>query len=88
MRPVAGSTPDSRLPPHRPICMVHARQATVPIDAVLYGVANGNGLLDESGAAGMVDVGDAPSANSVRLQGDGTWAINPMPAPLDCLPFP
>ncbi|MBC8067667.1 MAG: lamin tail domain-containing protein, partial [Deltaproteobacteria bacterium] len=40
--------------------------ATVPIDALIYGGANDNGLLDESGAAGVVDVGDAASDNSLR----------------------
>ncbi|MCA9704232.1 MAG: lamin tail domain-containing protein [Myxococcales bacterium] len=62
--------------------------ATVPLDAVIYGPNNDNGLLDETGMAGVVDVADAPAASSVRLQSDGTWAINPMPAPLECVPFP
>lgn len=61
---------------------------TVPLDAVIYGPDNSNGLLDETGMAGMVDVADAPSGNSVRLQSDGTWAIEPNPAPLECTPFP
>ncbi len=59
-----------------------------PLDAVIYGDANTNGLIDETGMAGVVDVGDAMSGSSVRLLGDGTWAINPAPAPLECLPFP
>lgn len=62
--------------------------ATVPIDAVIYGDANTNGLLDESGAAGPVHVGNAPAESSIRLQGDTTWAQNPAPAPLECVPFP
>jgi len=61
---------------------------SVPLDAVIYGDANGSGLLDESGAAGNVDVVDAPSTDSVQLLSDGTWAVNPDPTPLACAPFP
>ena len=61
---------------------------TVPLDAVIYGISNDSGLLDETGMPGAVDVGDAGAGESVRLQGDGTWAINPAPAPLECVPFP
>jgi len=61
---------------------------SVPVDAVIYGSDNTNGLLDETGAPGAVDVGDAPGGSSIRLGDDGMWAINPSPAPLDCLPFP
>lgn len=61
---------------------------TIPLDAVIYGPDNSNGLLDETGMAGMVDVADALSGDSVRLQSDGTWAIEPNPAPLQCTPFP
>ena len=62
--------------------------ATVPIDAVIYGPVNSNNLIDETGAPGVPDVGDAPAANSIRLQSDLSWAIEPAPAPLQCLPFP
>ena len=61
---------------------------TVPLDAVIYGGDNGNGLLDESGAAGAVDVGDAGSGASVVLQDDLTWVIAEDPTPTVCLPFP
>ena len=62
--------------------------ATVPIDAVLYGANNTNGLIDESGAPAPVHVADSGPENSIRLQGDGTWAVEPNPAPLSCVPFP
>lgn len=62
--------------------------ATVPIDAVIYGGANTSGLIDETGAPAGVDVADSPAESSIRLQGDGTWAIEPNPSPLACAPFP
>ena len=62
--------------------------ATVPIDAVIYGDANGSGLLDESGMAGVVDVGDTGAAASAVLQDDLTWGIADVPTPTACLPFP
>ena len=61
---------------------------STPIDAVIYGGDNLNGLLDESGAAGAVDVGDASSASSLHLLDDTTWSTNPAPSPLTCVPFP
>jgi len=61
---------------------------TVPLDAVIYGVDNMNGLIDESGGVAMVDVGDATATESIRLQSDLTWAIEPAPAPGECVPFP
>lgn len=61
---------------------------SIPVDSVLWGVDNSNGLLDESGAAADVDVADAPSTVSVVLQSDGTWGFNAMPSPLNCTPFP
>lgn len=69
-----------------PAAMIGA--GSVPIDAVIYGPVNSNGLLDETGAPGMPDVGDAPSSDSIRLQSDFSWAIEVNPAPNDCLPFP
>ena len=62
--------------------------ATVPIDAVIYGGDNVNGLLDESGAAGAVDVADVGSAASAVLQDDLTWGVAADPTPTACLPFP
>ncbi len=62
--------------------------ATVPIDAVIYGTSNDNGLLDETGAAGPVDVADAGSGESLVLLNDMTWQVSTAPAPTTCLPFP
>lgn len=54
--------------------------STVPIDAVIYGTTNSNGLLDESGAAGTPDVGDAPSGASIeRTTAQGTWVMQGLP---------
>jgi len=61
---------------------------TIPVHAVVYGTTNTNGLPDEEGPNGDVDVGDAASSSSIRMNEDGTWAINPAPAPLACLPLP
>ncbi|HOX46469.1 MAG TPA: lamin tail domain-containing protein [Myxococcota bacterium] len=57
--------------------------ATVPIDAVIYGTNNSNNLLDETGAAGNVDVGDAGSNQSIERTGAG-WAIQATPTPTVC----
>jgi hypothetical protein len=62
--------------------------ATVPIDVVIYGGANTNGLIDETGAPAAVDVADGGSAESMQRQNDNTWAIAPDPAPSACLPLP
>lgn len=62
--------------------------ATVPLDAVIYGEANDNGLLDETGASGVLDVADAISGASLVLLDDLTWSIADDPTPTVCLPFP
>ncbi len=61
---------------------------TVPVDAVIYGANNGSGLLDETGAAGIVDVANAPSGDSIVLQDDLGWGVLANPTPTQCLPFP
>ncbi len=57
--------------------------ATVPIDAVIYGTTNTNNLLDESGSAGNVDVGDASATSSISRTSTG-WEILSSPTPNDC----
>ena len=55
---------------------------TVPIDAVVYGPNNTNGLIDESGAANGPEVGDAPSDSSIeRVDLAGNWQIQSTPTP-------
>ncbi len=55
-----------------------------PIDAVIYGGDNLNGLLDETGLPGAVDVGDAPAGSSIhRVSVQGDWAITDSPNPYD-----
>lgn len=54
----------------------------VPVDAVLYGVANTSGLIDETGAANAPEVGDAPGGSSVeRIDLGGSWRITATPNP-------
>ncbi len=56
--------------------------STVPIDAVVYGGSNTNGLIDETGSANAPEVGDAPSGSSIeRLDLAGTWHIQSAPTP-------
>ncbi len=56
--------------------------STVPIDAVIYGPNNNNGLIDESGSASASDVGDAPSGSSIeRVDLAGSWQIQGSPTP-------
>lgn len=56
--------------------------ATVPIDAVIYGGSNSNGLIDESGSANSPDVADAPAGSSIERTGlGGTWQVQNTPDP-------
>jgi len=55
---------------------------TVPIDAVVYGPDNANGLIDETGVANPPEVGDAPSNSSIeRVDLAGGWQIQAVPTP-------
>ncbi len=63
--------------------------STVPIDAVVYGASNTNGLLDETGAANSPDVGDASSGQSIeRTDVAGAWQIQALPNPNEAFPAP
>ena len=56
--------------------------STVPIDAVVYGPNNNNGLIDETGSANSPEVGDAPGGSSIeRTDLEGTWQIQSDPTP-------
>ncbi len=59
---------------------------TVPMDAVLYGPSNDNGLMDETGEAGEPDVGDVSSGSSLERGPEG-WHAQPVPTPNDCTPL-
>jgi hypothetical protein len=48
---------------------------SVPVDVVIYGGTNGNGLIDESGSPGVVDVGDAVGGEVIVLTESG-WEIS------------
>jgi hypothetical protein len=55
---------------------------TVPIDAVIYGGSNNNGLIDASGSAPAPHVGDAPSGSSIeRSAVSGAWQVQSAPTP-------
>ena len=56
--------------------------ATVPVDAVVYGPANNNNLIDETGAANLPEVGDAPAGSTIeRINLEGDWQIQGTPDP-------
>jgi|GEM_PF-1422480 len=57
--------------------------ATVPIDAVIYGPNNSNGLMDSSGTAPVnAHVGDADAGETIeRISLDPVWRISATPAP-------
>lgn len=59
--------------------------ATTPIDAVIYGILNLNGLIDESGTPGAIDyfgfgVGFGAAGSSIEL-GDSGWLRQLAPTP-------
>lgn len=55
---------------------------TVPIDAVIYGPNNNNGLIDENGQASPPEVGDAPAGSTIeRVDLAGAWQIQGTPSP-------
>ncbi len=55
--------------------------ATVPVDAVIYGVTNSSLLLDESGRPGAVLVGDAASGQSLTRIDARNWRVSEIPSP-------
>lgn len=62
-------------------------KTTVPVDAVIYGVQNTNGLLDASGGPGPVHVGDAPAGKSLLRAGVDQWVVSLAPTPNACDPI-
>ena len=56
--------------------------ATVPVDAVVYGGSNANGLIDETGAANAPEVGDSGVGSSIeRIDLAGNWQVQGSPTP-------
>ncbi len=56
--------------------------STVPVDAVIYGPNNSNGLIDETGSANAPEVGDASPGSSIeRVDLAGSWQIQGSPTP-------
>jgi hypothetical protein len=61
-------------------------EGTLPLDAVIYGTANTNGLLDPTGDAPAPHVGDAKAGESLQRVAADAWTIG-APAPSDCPSF-
>lgn len=58
---------------------------SVPVDAVIYGTANVNDLIDETGLVGAIDVGMGTDLETIaRLPDAGGWVVNATPSPNDC----
>lgn len=58
---------------------------TIPLDAVIYGDANSNALLDAEGNTPDPHVGSAPETESIRRTAlTPTWVIEPAPTPNEC----
>ena len=56
--------------------------SSVPVDAVIYGPNNNNGLIDETGTANPPEVGDAASSWSLeRVDLAGLWQTQSAPNP-------
>lgn len=62
--------------------------ATVPVDAVLYGTTNTGMLRDATGAIpAMANVADVTAGHSIGRAADGTWADLAAPTPGTCTTF-
>ena len=76
----SGSTGDGVALFAVPCAQVNA--GTVPVDAVIYGPNNNNGLIDETGTANAPEVGDASAGSSLeRVDLAGSWIIQGSPTP-------
>lgn len=76
----SGSTADGMALFNVPASAVNSSR--VPVDAVVYGGSNDNGLIDETGVANAPDVGDAPAGSSVeRADLAGSWQVQGDPTP-------
>lgn len=60
--------------------------ATTPIDSVVYGAANNNGLLDEAGAVDAEVSPEAPEGSSLERVGDSdVFRVQAEPSPGNCV---
>lgn len=59
--------------------------SSVPIDAVIYGGANGSNLIDETGSASAPDVGDAGSGGALVRETTTTWSTSTTPNANGCV---
>jgi hypothetical protein len=61
---------------------------TVPVDAVIYGVSNGYGLVDANGDTPEPHVGEVEQAQSIRRTSlDAEWEVAASPTPNECPAF-
>ena len=61
--------------------------ATVPLDAVLYGTTNTAMLRGPSGIPATADVADVAAGHSIARAADGTWTDLATPTPGTCTTF-
>lgn len=54
---------------------------TIPIDAIVYGGANLNNLIDETGLANPPDAPDVSGQSIQRVDFAGPWQVAPVPTP-------
>ena len=62
---------------------VQITTTTWPLNAVIYGPANTNNLIDETGAVGTVAAGNPSGGGSLERTSSG-WIIQAAPTPNDC----
>jgi hypothetical protein len=62
--------------------------ATIPVDAVIYGMNNSSNLLDANGDTPEPHVGNAGAGESIRRTAlDAEWEVAQSPTPNDCPPL-
>jgi hypothetical protein len=74
------------------VALLHAlaadvSDATVPVDAVLYGTVNTAMLRGPTGIPAMADVADVTAGHSIARAADGTWVDLATPTPGTCTTY-
>lgn len=59
----------------------------MPVDAVIYGGVNSNGLIGPDGNVAAVDIAKAAPGDSLARASDGTWEFRANPSPTLCPPW-